>query len=71
MWRDYDPELLTFDREPLAQRPQVIDQRFLSSWNNKQALGYRGDGIRDYTSVYRSRLSERADQRPGSRATGR
>jgi acyl-homoserine lactone acylase PvdQ len=53
MWRDYDPELRTFRREPLSRRPQVIDQRFLSSWNNKQARGYRGDGIRDFTSVYR------------------
>ena len=53
MWRDYDPELRTFRREPLRRRPQVIDQRYLSSWNNKQARGYRGDGIRDFTSVYR------------------
>ena len=53
MWRDYDPELRTFKREPLRRRPQVIDQRFLTSWNNKQARGYRGDGIRDYTSLYR------------------
>ncbi|MGI9019314.1 MAG: penicillin acylase family protein [Solirubrobacterales bacterium] len=53
MWREWDPELATFKREPIERRPQVIDQRFLSSWNNKQARGYRGDGIRDYTSVYR------------------
>ncbi len=53
MWRQWDPELATFKREPIRRRPQVIDQRFLSSWNNKQARGYRGDGIRDYTSVYR------------------
>ena len=33
---------------------QVIDQRFLTSWNNKQAPGYRCDGIRCYTPVYRS-----------------
>jgi len=53
MWKDYDPELLTFKREPLRKRPQVIDQRFLTSWNNKQALGYRGDSIRDYSALYR------------------
>ena len=53
MWRDYDPELRTFKREPLAKRPQVVDQRFLSSWNNKQARGYRGDSIRDYSPLYR------------------
>jgi acyl-homoserine lactone acylase PvdQ len=53
MWRDWDPELATFRREPLERRPQIVDQRFLSSWNNKQARGYRNDGIRDYTSIYR------------------
>jgi len=54
MWRNWDPELATFTREPLRRRPQVIDQEYLTSWNNKQARGYRGDAIRDYTSVYRS-----------------
>ena len=53
MWRDYDAELATFKREPLRKRPQVVDQRFLTSWNNKHARGYRNDGIRDYTPVYR------------------
>jgi len=54
MWKGWDPELALFEREPLRTRPQVIDQRYLTSWNNAQARGYRGDGIRDYTSVYRS-----------------
>jgi hypothetical protein len=54
MWKDWDPDLALFKREPLSQRPQVVDQRYLTSWNNKQALGYRNDAIRDYTSVYRS-----------------
>ena len=53
MWRDYDPALNTFRRAPLQSHPQVIDQSFLTSWNNKQARGYRCDGIRCYTSVYR------------------
>jgi acyl-homoserine lactone acylase PvdQ len=53
MWRNYDPDLATFDREPIETHPQVIDQRYLSSWNNKQARGYRNDSIRDYSSVYR------------------
>ena len=53
LWRDYNPALNTFRRAPLAQHPQVIDQRFLTSWNNRQAHGYRCDSIRCYTSVYR------------------
>ena len=53
MWRDYDPVLNTFRRAPIGRHPQALNQRFLSSWNNKQARGYRCDSIRCYTSVYR------------------
>ena len=60
MWRDYDPDLNTFRREPLRKHAQVVDQRFLTSWNNKQAKGYHCDGTVCYTSSYRSRpLDER------------
>ena len=34
---------------PLRAHPQAIDQRYLTSWNNKQARGYRaadGNGVR-------------------------
>ena len=54
MWKDYDPDINTFARDPIQKHAQVIDQRFLTSWNNKQALGYRCDGIRCYTPIYRS-----------------
>jgi hypothetical protein len=38
--------------------PQVIDQRFITSWNNKPAHGYDYvDG--EYASVYRSQLLDR------------
>ena len=36
---------------------QVIDQRFLTSWNNKQAHGYRCDSIRCYTLGLPRRLA--------------
>jgi hypothetical protein len=55
MWKRYNPELNTFLRDPLARRAQVIDQRYLTSWNNQQAKGYHCDSVRCYTSVYRSR----------------
>ncbi len=54
LWKDFDPELNTFARDPIRKHAQVIDQRYLTSWNNKQALGYRCDGIRCYSPVYRS-----------------
>ncbi len=53
MWRDYNARYNTFKREPFSRHPQVVDQRFLTSWNNKQARGYRCDGIRCYSPVYR------------------
>ena len=53
LWRKFNPELNTFKREALRRHAQVIDQAFLSSWNNKHARGYRCDGIRCYGAVYR------------------
>jgi acyl-homoserine lactone acylase PvdQ len=54
-WRAFDPS----DNETavLAPRthPQVIDQRYLTSWNNKQARGYRAaDDNWGYGPTYRS-----------------
>ena len=54
MWKNYNPEINTFKRDPIKKHAQVIDQKFLTSWNNKQALGYRCDGIRCYSPLYRS-----------------
>lgn len=53
-WRGFDPEVLTSKRFPASKHPQVVDQRFISSWNNKQAPGYRAadDGY-SYQSVHR------------------
>ncbi len=60
MWKDYDPVLNTFRREPISAHAQVVDQRFMTSWNNKPAKGYNCDDQVCYTSVYRVRpLTER------------
>ena len=54
---------------PLAEHPQVIDQRYLTSWNNKQA---RGLPRRGRQLLLRADLpladARRADQASGSRA---
>ena len=50
---DVDPRINLSDQEPCSTRPKVVDQRFLSSWNNKQARGYRSSGFGDFTSIYR------------------
>ncbi|CAN5400634.1 penicillin acylase family protein [soil metagenome] len=58
-WKGYDANLHTYAREPQSKHPQVVDQRYLTSWNNKEAPGYGADGF-SYTSVYRSQsLDER------------
>ncbi|MGH2954049.1 MAG: penicillin acylase family protein [Solirubrobacterales bacterium] len=53
-WKRFDPETLTSARFPASKHPQVVDPRFITSWNNKQAPGYRAadDGF-SYQSVHR------------------
>jgi hypothetical protein len=70
-WQGYNP---SFDRSkgvpfsekqaPLREHPRVINQDFLTSWNNKQAKGYRAsDANYGFSSVYRSQsLTERIER---------
>jgi hypothetical protein len=57
-WRSWNPDAHTMAVTPFAQHPQVIDQRYLISWNNKQARGYRGSDSNTFSSAYRSLLLE-------------
>ncbi len=52
-WRDWDADTNSARYEPNATHPQNVDQRFLTSWNNKQAPGQVDDGIND-GPIYRS-----------------
>ena len=63
-WQGFDPSI--HDDRPrrrAREHPQVIDQQYLSSWNNKQARGYRAaDGNCGYSSLYRvDSLDERIE----------
>jgi acyl-homoserine lactone acylase PvdQ len=54
VWEGFDPDTFTFQREPASARPQVINQPFITSWNNKQARGYRAaDDTFYYGPVHR------------------
>jgi hypothetical protein len=53
-WRGWNPDLNTAPQTPFAAHPQAIDQQYLTSWNNKQARGFRCGGFGGCTSVYRS-----------------
>jgi acyl-homoserine lactone acylase PvdQ len=62
-WRNYDPRTWTADYTPFEEHPQVVDQAWLTSWNNKQAPAYAAsDTAATYTSIFRSQpLDERIE----------
>jgi len=54
-WQGWNPDTNRATYTPAAQHPQVINQDYLTSWNNKQAPGFSAsDGQFGYNSVYRS-----------------
>jgi acyl-homoserine lactone acylase PvdQ len=77
-WQNFDPlerdasgNLLgenTADYTPFAEHPQVVNQSWITSWNNKQAPGYRAaDDQYAFGPVYRSQsLDRRITQRLSS-----
>jgi acyl-homoserine lactone acylase PvdQ len=55
LWRGFKAGSNTAKYTPASQHPQVVDQDYLTSWNNKQAPGYRAaDSQWGYSSVYRA-----------------
>ena len=68
-WRDFDPERLTARYTAFERHPQAINQPFLTSWNNKQAPGYRAaDNQFGYGPIYRS---QSLDDRVRAASAGR
>lgn len=58
-WRNWNAELHTEDTFALDKRPHTVDQKYLVSWNNKQAPGFAAaDDVLSYGSLYRSQLIE-------------
>jgi acyl-homoserine lactone acylase PvdQ len=55
-WRRWDPERWSSAVTPPSAHPQVIDQRYLVNWNNKQARGFASSDTNTYSSAYRSQL---------------
>ncbi len=50
LWKNYNAGDATESITPLAAHPNVIDQRYLTSWNNRQAPGYNTG----FSSLFRS-----------------
>jgi acyl-homoserine lactone acylase PvdQ len=63
--QNVDPRTNISEQEPCSAHPQAVDQRYLTSWNNKQAPGFRAaDGRYGYGPLYRSlRLDRRIESR--------
>jgi len=57
-WRNWNPDLNTFDQTPPSSHPNVTDQAYIADWNNKQGSRYGQPGFGDKTSLYRSRMIE-------------
>ena len=54
-WRRFNADANTAAYTAFGRHPNVVNQSFLTSWNNKQARGYRAaDANFEYTSIYRS-----------------
>jgi acyl-homoserine lactone acylase PvdQ len=49
-WRGFNPDNNTAEYTPFAAHPQIRDQQYLTSWNNRQAKGYNSG----YGSVHRA-----------------
>jgi hypothetical protein len=60
LWRGFDPDrpqfpMRTLNRMLRRGHPKVVDQRYLTSWNNKQAPGTSAaDGNYGYQSLFRN-----------------
>jgi acyl-homoserine lactone acylase PvdQ len=55
-WRGWDPERWSSRVTPPSAHPQVVDQRYLVNWNNKQARGFASSDTNAYSSAYRSQM---------------
>jgi acyl-homoserine lactone acylase PvdQ len=54
-WKSWNPSTLLGSFTPFSQHPQVVNQSFITSWNNKQARSYRAsDSNWAYSALYRS-----------------
>jgi acyl-homoserine lactone acylase PvdQ len=58
-WQGFDPDLHTEKTVPLDKRPHTVDQKYLVSWNNKQAPGWAAaDDKFSYGPIFRSHMIE-------------
>jgi acyl-homoserine lactone acylase PvdQ len=66
-WQGFDPATNVAHYTPAAEHPQVIDQDWITSWNNKQAPRFAGADSNLFSSVFRSQM---LDQEISARLAG-
>jgi acyl-homoserine lactone acylase PvdQ len=64
-WKGWETTFKTEDVTPFDEHPQVVNQPYITSWNNKQAAGFdAADGNYAYGPIYRSQsLDAQINQR--------
>jgi acyl-homoserine lactone acylase PvdQ len=70
-WKGWDPTTNLADYTPPAQHPQVVNQDWITSWNNKQAKGFAGADSNLFSSVFRSQMLDRQIEKRLPKATSR
>ncbi|MCW2985905.1 MAG: Penicillin amidase, partial [Conexibacter sp.] len=58
-WKGWDPATNLADYTPASEHPQVVNQDWITSWNNKQAKGFAGADSNLFSSVFRSQMLDR------------
>jgi acyl-homoserine lactone acylase PvdQ len=58
-WKGWDPVTNLADYTPPGEHPQVVNQDWITSWNNKQAKGTAGADSNLFSSVFRSQMLDR------------
>jgi acyl-homoserine lactone acylase PvdQ len=72
LWKNFNDQLNTSSYIPFSHHPRLVDQDWMTSWNNKQAPGFRAsDSQWGYGPVYRSQLLDESlkPQVKGTRKT--
>jgi acyl-homoserine lactone acylase PvdQ len=58
-WKGWDPVTNLADYTPASEHPQVVNQDWITSWNNRQAKGFAGADSNLFSSVFRSQMLDR------------
>jgi hypothetical protein len=70
-WKGWNPATNLADYTPDDEHPQVVNQDWITSWNNKQAKGFAGADSNLFSSVFRSQMLDRQIEKRLPEATSK